>query len=67
MRTAPALPREPTSLADAQHARAVSEAGLQAAKAQDPTVRKAAASLRQLRRDNHFADMMTAVFREHRA
>ena len=67
MRPTPAFPREPTSLADAQHARAVSEAGLRAAKAQDRDVRKAAASLRQLRGDNHFADMMAAVFREHRA
>ena len=66
MRPAPEPTQEPTSLAEAQHARKTSEAGLAAARARDPAVRRVAGSLRELRRENHFADLIGTVFREHR-
>lgn len=55
---------EPTSLSEARAARRISEAGLKRALARGPEVRAVTASLRDHRRDNHFAEMLEQSFRQ---
>lgn len=61
----PGETQEPTSLAEARAARRVSEQGLAHARQRDPAVRRIASSLRAHRGENHFAEMLGTIFKEH--
>jgi len=65
-RQAPDEGARATSIDEARAARATAEAALHRARAQDPTVREVAHSLRRHRGHNHFAELLQQTFKEHR-